>query len=191
MKSRLEKNQLWTKRKIAVGIVSLTVVISATTGISYADTDLAGAMTSWFAKKTGQVMQSLDISMQTEIQAQKELLKKELQQRLENASLSLEAYADEQKKMRLETLSQYAQNLLTEMDIHSGQDREQLVRKLEEIITSAQSAMEDLKTSYVPPALVFTASPMMGAPSPVTVISDVYGQPPLSAPATVTEVTYQ
>ncbi|KRF04456.1 hypothetical protein ASG89_21660 [Paenibacillus sp. Soil766] len=191
MKSRIVKKQLWTKRKIAVGIVSLTVVISATTGISYADTDLAGAMTSWFAKKTDQVMQSLDKSMQTEIAAQKELLKKELQQRLEASSLSLETYAGEQKQIRLDTLSAYAQQLLSQMDIHSGQDREQLVRKLQEIVISAQAAMEDLTNSYVPPALVFIDPLVIKTPSPITVVSDVYGQPPLPESTTVTEVTYQ
>jgi hypothetical protein len=192
MKRINEQKQIGSKRKVVAGIVSLTVIITATAGISYADTDLAGSMTSWFAKKTGQVMQSLDVSIQSETEKQKELLKKELQLRLETSAKSLDAFTEEQKRLRTETLGQYAQSLLAKVDFQSMQDREQVLSKLQAIVDSAQAGMDELVGSYVPPALTFvpTVPIVQTVPpqQPSTVTGDVYGQQP--TPPTVTEVTY-
>ncbi|MDQ0892162.1 hypothetical protein QFZ81_007250 [Paenibacillus sp. V4I9] len=214
MVTRDEKQRnLKSKRIVAAGIVSLTVVLTASAGISYADIDIAGSMASWFNKKTEQVIQGLDQSMKLETETQKELLKKELQLRLEASSRSLESFTEEQKRIRLQALGQYAQSLLASTDIKTAQDRQQILNKLQAIVDSAQGAMDTLANSYVPPALVFTpslpvvlvlppgaptplpapAGPMqppvpVPAPQPPTVTDDVYGQQP--KPATVVHVTY-
>ncbi|MDR6554224.1 hypothetical protein [Paenibacillus qinlingensis] len=199
MKSRNKKVQTWSKRKVAAGIVSLTVIITASAGISYADTDLAGSMTSWFTKKTGQVMQNLDASITSETETQKELLKKELQLRLEASSRNLEAFTEEQKRLHSAALGQYAQNLLAKVNIRSEQDRAQIVRKLQAIQDSAQAGMDALVDSYVPPNLVFVPTvpsiiiapppPPPPPPPPSTVVGEVYGVQ--SKPSTVVEVTYK
>lgn len=174
---RNEKQKTWSKRKVAAGIVSLTVVITASAGISYASTDIAGSMASWFNKKTEQVIQGLDQSMKSETETQKELLKKELQLRLEASSRSLESFTEEQKRIRLQTLGQYAQSLLASTDIKTAQDRQQILNKLQAIVDSAQGAMDTLANSYVPPALVFTPSP------PVVLVLPPVAPAPLPAPA--------
>lgn len=216
MVTRNEKQRnLKSKRIVAAGIVSLTVVLTASVGISYADIDIAGSMASWFNKKTEQVIQGLDQSMKSETETQKELLKKELQLRLEASSRSLESFTEEQKRIRLQALGQYAQSLLASTDIKTTQDRQQILNKLQAIVDSAQGAMDTLVNSYVPPALVFTPSPPfvlvlppgapgplpapagpiqppvpvpVPAPQPPTVTDDVYGQQP--NPATVVHATY-
>ncbi|KQX67126.1 hypothetical protein [Paenibacillus sp. Root444D2] len=214
MVTRNEKQRnLKSKRIVAAGIVSLTVVLTASVGISYADIDIAGSMAAWFNKKTEQVIQGLDQSMKSETETQKELLKKELQLRLEASSRSLESFTEEQKRIRLQALGQYAQSLLARTDIKTAQDRQQILNKLQAIVDSAQGAMDTLANSYVPPALVFTPSPPVvlvlppGAPAPLpapagpnqppvpvpapqppTVTDDVYGQQP--KPATVVHATY-
>lgn len=185
MKSKKTGNQTWSKQMVAAGIVSLTVIITATAGISYASMDLTGSMTSWFAKKTELVMQNLDVSMTSETEKQKELLKKELQLRLQTSSTNLEAFTEEQKQLRVEVLAQYAQDLLARTDIQSAQDREQVLSKLQAIVESAQAAMDTLASSYVAPSLLYIPT---SPPQSTSVTEDVYGQ--LSRPTTVTEVTY-
>ncbi|NQX63916.1 hypothetical protein [Paenibacillus qinlingensis] len=184
--------KIGSKRKVVAGIVSLTVILTASAGISFADTDLVGSMTSWFAKKTGQVMQSLDVSLKSETETQKALLKKELQLRLEASASSLDAFTEEQKRSRREVLEQYAQSLLAKVDFQSMQDREQVLSKLQTIVDSAQAGMDELVGSYVPPALTFvpTVPIVQNVPTqqPSTVTVDVYGQQP--PPTTVIEVTY-
>jgi hypothetical protein len=201
MVTRNEKQRnLKSKRIVAAGIVSLTVVLTASAGISYADIDIAGSMASWFNKKTEQVIQGLDQSMKSETETQKERLKKELQLRLEASSRSLESFTEEQKRIRLQALGQYAQSLLASTDIKTAQDRQQILNKLQAIMDSAQGAMDTLANSYVPPALVFTPSPPVvlvlppgatgpqPALQPPAVTDDVYGHQP--KPATVVNVTY-
>lgn len=192
MKHMNERKQIGSKRKVVAGIVSLTVILTASAGISFADTDLAGSMTSWFAKKTGQVMQSLDVSIQSETETQKELLKKELQLRLETSARSLDAFTEEQKRLHREVLEQYTQSLLAKVDFQSVQDREQVLSKLQVIVDSAQAGMDVLVGSYVPPTLTFVPTvPIVQTvlpQQPSTVTGDVYGQQ--STPTTVTEVTY-
>ncbi|RTE08333.1 hypothetical protein [Paenibacillus whitsoniae] len=215
MKSRQKNSPFTKKRKIAAGIVSLTAILTASAGISYADLDIAGSMASWFSKKSEQAMQSLDQSMKSETEAQKEALKKELQLRLEAASHSLDAYTEEQKRAQLDILDQYAQRLLDKMDLRTAQDREQILNKLQAIVASAEAGMNALADSYTPPALVYVPSPGAGAPGggqpqpqpqpaqpqpaqpqpaepqpaqPPTVTTDVYG--PQETPATVVTATY-
>ncbi len=188
MVTRNEKQRnLKSKRIVAAGIVSLTVVLTASVGISYADIDIAGSMASWFNKKTEQVIQGLDQSMKSETETQKELLKKELQLRLEASSRSLESFTEEQKRIRLQALGQYAQSLLASTEIKTTQDRQQILNKLQAIVDSAQGAMDTLANSYVPPALVFTPSPPVvlvlppGAPGPLPVPAGPI-QPPVPLP---------
>ncbi|MGG1515877.1 hypothetical protein ABE504_10720 [Paenibacillus oryzisoli] len=213
MKSRQKNSPFTKKQKIAVGVVSLTAILTASAGISYADLDIAGSMASWFSKKSEQAMQSLDRSMKSETEAQKEALKKELQLRLEAASRSLDAYTEEQKRAQMDILDQYAQSLLDKMDLRTAQDREQILNKLQAIVASAEAGMNALAESYTPPALVYVPSPTAGAPGggqpqpqpaqpqpaqpqpaepqpaqPPTVTTDVYG--PQETPATVVTATY-
>jgi predicted regulator of Ras-like GTPase activity (Roadblock/LC7/MglB family) len=171
MKRNEKKRKMKSKRIVAAGIVSLTVVLTASAGISYADMDIAGAMASWFNKKTEQVIQGLDQSMKSETDAQKEMLKKELQLRLEASTRSLESFTDTQKQLHLQALEQHAQSLLAATDVKTEQDRIQILNKLQAILDSAKGAMDTLAASYVPPAMVFTHSP------PVILVP-----PPASAP---------
>ncbi|WP_171684673.1 hypothetical protein [Paenibacillus planticolens] len=185
MRKKKQRN-VKSRQIVAAGIVSLTVVLTASAGISYADMDAAGAMASWFAKKTERVLLGLDQSMKSETDTQKELLKKELQLRLEASARSLESFTDEQKRLHLQVLEQYAQSLLAGTEVQTGQDREQILNKLQAILDSAKEAMDTLAGSYMPPAMVFTPSaPVVLVPP--TVNSDVYGQKPA---ATVSHVTY-
>ncbi|MCY9663183.1 hypothetical protein P5G65_33575 [Paenibacillus chondroitinus] len=173
MMSRNEKKRkMKSKRIVAAGIVSLTVVLTASAGISYADMDIAGAMASWFNKKTEQVIQGLDQSMKSETDAQKEMLKKELQLRLEASTRSLQSFTDTQKQLHLQALEQHAQSLLAGTEVKTEQDRKQILDKLQTILDSAKDAMDSLAGSYVPPAMVFTQSP------PIILVA-----PPPSAPA--------
>ncbi|MEC0268832.1 hypothetical protein [Paenibacillus anseongense] len=205
MRRNEKKRKVKSKQIVAAGIVSLTVVLTASAGISYADMDIAGAMASWFNKKTEQVIQGLDQSMKSETDAQKELLKKELQLRLEASTRSLQSFTDTQKQLHLQALEQHAQYLLAGTEVKTEQDRKQILDKLQTILDSAKDAMDSLAGSYVPPAMVFTQSPPIilvapppSAPAippatppaappsvppasqseiqPPTVISDVYGQ---------------
>lgn len=216
MRRNEKKRKVASKRIVAAGIVSLTVVLTASAGISYADMDIAGAMASWFNKKTEQVIQGLDQSMKSETDAQKELLKKELQLRLEASSRNLESFTDTQKQLHLKALEQHAQSLLAATDVKTEQDRRQILNKLQAILDSAKGAMDTLAASYVPPAMVFTQSPpvILVPPPPIapvlpptqppatppvlppaqpptapppTVIKDVYGQ---QSAASVSHVTY-
>ncbi|MDD9270936.1 hypothetical protein ACFPES_28200 [Paenibacillus sp. GCM10023248] len=183
MKKSDRRSSLKPKRIVAAGIVSLTVVLSASAGVSYADIDVAGVMASWFNKKTEQVIQGLDASMKSETDAQKELLKKELQLRLEASTRSLESFTDEQKRLHLQALGQYAQSLLASTDIKTEQDRAQIMNKLQTILDSAKDAMDTLADSYVPPAMVFApAAPVIIAP-PSVPAQPAPGIPSPAAPA--------
>ncbi|MDI4649852.1 hypothetical protein [Cohnella hashimotonis] len=153
MKSRKEKAKAsGIRRKVAVVIVSLTVAVAATTGMAYADADIAGTLSSWFGKKTDIAMQSLAQSVSSETDKQKARLKEELKLRLEASSQELDAYTDEQKKLYAQAIEQYADALIAGMSIDNTQDREQIRRKLLTIADSAKAAMSALAESYAPPA---------------------------------------
>ncbi|GFZ81477.1 hypothetical protein GCM10008018_29010 [Paenibacillus marchantiophytorum] len=197
MITRNEKQRkVKSKRIVAAGIVSLTVILTASAGVSYADIDLAGTMASWFNKKTEQVIQNLDQSMKSETDVQKELLKKELQVRLEASARNLESFTEEQKKIHVQALAQYTQALLAQTNVRTEQDRQQITDKLQLILDSAKSAMDTLAGSYVPPAQIFAPSPPVivappvpiPTPKPPAVTDDVYGNQ-LPTP-TVVNVTY-
>ncbi|MEC0231232.1 hypothetical protein [Paenibacillus alba] len=165
MITRNEKQgKVKSKRIVAAGIVSLTVILTASAGVSYADIDIAGTMASWFNKKTEQVVQNLDQSMKLETDAQKEVLKKELQLRLEASARNLEAFTEEQKQVHVQALAQYAQKLLAQTDIRTEQDRQQIMNKLQSITDSAKGAMDALAGSYVPPVLAFSPAPPVIVP---------------------------
>lgn len=186
MMSRNEKKRkVKSKRIVAAGIVSLTVVLTASAGISYADMDVAGAMASWFNKKTEQVIQGLDQSMKSETDAQKDLLKKELQLRLEASTRSLESFTDTQKQLHLQALEQHAQSLLAGTEVKTEQDRIQILNKLQAILDSAKGAMDTLAASYVPPAMVFTQSPpIILVPPPPSAPVIPPAAPPVIQPTT-------
>ncbi|MFC3799107.1 hypothetical protein [Cohnella sp. GCM10012308] len=150
---RLEKSKTYgIRKKVAVVIVSLTVAAAATTGMAYADTDIAGTLSAWFGKKTDIAMQSLAQSVTSETDKQKARLKEELKLRLEASSLELDAYTDEQKRLYAQAIEQYADTLIAGMNIDNAQDREQIQLKLLAIADSAKAAMDALSESYVPPA---------------------------------------
>ncbi|GGD91221.1 hypothetical protein [Paenibacillus nasutitermitis] len=155
MRKKEERKMAWPKKKIAAGIVSLTIAFTATTGIAYADIDLAGLLQSWFNKKTEIVMESLGQSIQSETDKQKILLKEELQLRLQASATELDAYTEEQKRLHTEAIKQYAAALIANMDIDNEQDRQQMLDKLQIITDSAQEAMNALAGSYVQPQLTF------------------------------------
>ncbi|UJF32988.1 hypothetical protein [Paenibacillus hexagrammi] len=163
---------LKSKRKIVAGFVSLTAIVAATTSVSYADVDIAASLNAWFNKKTEIILQSLDESMKSETEKQKNMLKKELQQRLNRSSQELEGFTEEQKQLRIQAIQQYAQELVDKMDVKTEVDRQQIEEKLLLIENSAKAAMDSLAATYVPPAVVFTPA------TPVTV-----GQAPGAIPA--------
>lgn len=183
---RKTKKYTGSKRKVVAGIVSLTVILTISAGISYADTDLMGSMSSWFSKKTEQAIQSLDVDMKSETERQKELLKKELQRRLDVVASDLDAFTADQKQKHIAVLGQYVQDVLSKTDIQSAADREQVLQKLQAILDSAQAAMDALAASYEAPSLIFV--PTKQIQQPVTVTIDVYK--PTPTPTTVSETTY-
>jgi len=169
MREKKKRKMTWTKNKVAVGIVSLTVAFTATTGIAYADVDLAGLLQSWFNKKTETVMENLGQSIQSETDKQKILLKEELQLRLQASAKELDAYTEEQKRLHAEAIEQYAAALIANLEINNDQDREQILNKLQMIADSAKEAMNSLAGSYVPPVPTFVPT------ETITVTDAVYG----------------
>ncbi|CAM4491459.1 Fe2+ transport system protein B [Paenibacillus endophyticus] len=159
MKSRTNRHKaMWSKKKIAAGIVSLTVAITATTGIAYADVDLGATIETWFNKKTEIVMESLEHSIQSETDKQKAMLKEELQLRLEASSKQLDAYTEEQKLVHAQAIEQYAAAILENVVINNEQDRKQMLDKIQVIVDSAKEAIQSLAGSYAPPQLTFVPS---------------------------------
>jgi hypothetical protein len=191
MINRKEKSKyIRSKQKIATLLVFLTVVIAATIGVAHADMDVVGSLTSWYAKKTGIMMDSLEQSMQSDTEKQKTILKKEVELRLQASSQQLDQYTEEQKKIHAQAIQQYAESLLQKIDIKTEQDRQQLLDKLLVIIASAEGAMDTLSASYVPPEVVFLPAQaliMLHEETPGSSVTEgVYGQQ-LSS---VVEVTY-
>lgn len=156
--------------KVAAGIVSLTIAVTVTTGIAYADVDTRAALQAWFNKKTSMVMADLEQSVQSETDKQKALLKDQLQLRLETSSRQLDEYTEDQKRRHAEAIEQHANALIANLTFNNEQDRQQIQAKLEAITVSAMAAMDGLAESYVQPVLTFTPSV-----NP-TVTDAVYGQ---------------
>ncbi|CAI6058795.1 hypothetical protein [Cohnella sp. JJ-181] len=172
MQSRKEKAKTsWIRKKVAVVIVSLTVASAATTGMAYADADIAGTLSSWFGKKTEIAMQSLEQSVSSETDKQKARLKEELKLRLEASSRELDSYTEAQKKLYAQAIEQYADSLIAGMSIDNAQDREQIERKLLAIADSAKAAMNALAESYAPPAASYETP---STPSASSVADAVY-----------------
>lgn len=173
--------------KVAAVIVSLTIVVSATTGLVYADTDLGGTLRAWFAKQTDQSIARLGQAVQSETEVQKSRLKEELQLRLAASAKELEGYTDEQIELRRQAIRQYADALIAGMNIDDEQDRRQIADKMQIIADSAMEAMNALSSSYAPPALRYEtpeappaadadAADTIEAPEAPSVADAVYGQ---------------
>lgn len=160
------------RRKVAIVIVSLTVAVTATTGMVFADTDIAGTLRAWFDKKTETAMNDLAQSVQSETDLQKTRLKEELRIRLDASAKELDVYTEEQQRLYKEAIDQYADSLVAGMNIDNGQDRQQIRSKLQTIADSAKAAMDALSGSYVPP------TPTFEPPAATSVADAVYGTTP-------------
>ncbi|ANE46506.1 hypothetical protein SY83_09695 [Paenibacillus swuensis] len=158
LRSRMKKRYTF-KAKVVTGIVSLIIVIAGTTGISYADVDIAGSLRSWYSSKTESAVSSLEQAVQSETDQQKAILKEELQRQLEQSAKDLDAFTEEQKQLHIAAIQQYANTLLQNVEINSKQDRQQILAKLQLITDSAVQAMNALVESYEPPAVTY-ASPV-------------------------------
>lgn len=144
------------RTKVVAGIVSLSVLLTTSTFVSYADFNISEALTTWFSKKTEIAISNLDQALLSETEKQKARLQEELRLRLEASSTELNQYTEDQKALYIQAIQQYADSLIASLSISNAEDEQQIRTKLDAILRSAQTAMAELADSYVPPALTLT-----------------------------------
>ncbi|MHA6481789.1 hypothetical protein ACX1C1_07775 [Paenibacillus sp. strain BS8-2] len=152
------------KHKVATGIVALIIALTASMGVAYADLDVAGTLQAWFNKKTDSAITSLEQSMQSDLETQKEELKQQLQTRLATSSSELDAYTETIREQYIDAIQAHSAKLLESTTFDREEDRQQIEQKLQAILDSATGAMNSLMESYIPPAAVFTPTELQPAP---------------------------
>lgn len=148
-----------TKKRLMVGIVSLSAMVAVTSSLSFADVDLKGKVKSWADKTATNAITTLDTSIAEESQRQQDRLKEELQAALDAQAAELQTYTDEQKQKYIQAIRDYADQLLSSQTFSTQEDEQQISAKLDQILSSAEAAMSSLADSYVPPKLSYEAPP--------------------------------
>ncbi|WP_438433918.1 hypothetical protein [Gorillibacterium sp. sgz500922] len=161
-------------KRLAVSVLCLGAAAALSVGVSYADVDLFGKVDAWATSKGQAAVAGLQSSLQTETEKQKAELQQRLSDKLQSEEKALAEFAEQQKAAARQALQAHVDELVAGKTFVTDADRQQIADKLNQIVQSAESAMDRLGDSYAPPVLTYEAPAAAAEPS--TVGEAVYGE---------------
>lgn len=143
---------LLSKKRVLVGIVSVSALVVVSMSVTFADVDLKSKIKVWADQHTVAAISDLNLAIHSETETQKMRLQQELQARLNEQAAELDAFTAEQKRKHIASIQQYADDMLASKDFSNSAEEKQILQQLDQIVQSAQQAIDNLSTSYTPPA---------------------------------------
>lgn len=144
---------LLSKKRVLVGIVSVSALVVVSMSVTFADVDLKSKIKGWADQHTVAAISDLNLAIHSETETQKTRLQQELQARLNEQAAELDTFTAEQKRKHIASIQQYADDLLASKDFSNRAEEIQILQQLDQIVQSAQQAIDNLSTSYTPPAV--------------------------------------
>lgn len=179
------------KRRLLAGVVSVSLLATASTSLAFADTDLKGRIMAWADKQTAVAVDELESAIGSEREIQKLRLQEQLQAGLARQTAEFENFTAEKKAHYIEQLRLHADGLIQRQ---SGEDalseeRARVNAALELILGQATDAMNRLDALYLPPVI---DNPVRTAPEKAAPVENdpAVAAPPVEPPS-VTDNVYQ
>jgi hypothetical protein len=148
MKSRKETHR--KKSKFVIGLVSLSMMAVLTMNVSFADEDLQVKLQRWYETKSQNAMGIIDQAVKSEVEIQKERLRKEVQLKMAQSAADLDDFTKEQKELRVRAVRDYTDELISQIIFSNEEEKEALSEQLVDIQENAIKQMKQIANGYEP-----------------------------------------
>lgn len=143
---------------IIISIFVLFGIIVGTVSATFAENNIYGLLSQWYKKKATEAEAEIQEEVEEELAIQKLRLQSEIQLQMEESSKNLDDFKNNKIEEYRSNIVDYADRLVANLEIPDEEDRDQIEGKLNEILNSAQEAMEQLIDSYTPPTPIYEPS---------------------------------
>ncbi len=143
-KGKYRKENKHIKIKFLIGVLFLIVTVGGGMGIAFADADINGLLTNWFNQKSSESISSIEKSISTEKDLQKERLKQELQIEIQNAQKQLSDFTEQEKNQRIQAIRDYANQLIANLKIDNSGKEKAIQNQMNAIVKQAKAAMDQI-----------------------------------------------
>ncbi|RXJ02786.1 hypothetical protein DS745_05610 [Anaerobacillus alkaliphilus] len=150
-KYQYEKKQSY-KRKLVIGLVSLSTTFVLTTGVAFAnsDIDISTLLQNWYNKKANEAIQSMEVAVENELERQKQRLKEEVQLALERSAFEIASFTQQQIEMITNLIEEHADHLVANINYFNDTERQKIESQLTDIMNDAIQAMNQLISDSQP-----------------------------------------
>jgi hypothetical protein len=140
-----------TKRaKLLFGTLFLSIGISSSITIAFADQDIQGLLSNWFAKQQTKSVETIEKAILSEKELQMQRLKEELQIEMNDAEQQLFQFTEKEKQQRIKNLKHYTDKLIKGLKIDNTEEEEAIKNELETIFNEAIQRMDSIGKSQQP-----------------------------------------
>jgi very-short-patch-repair endonuclease len=149
MKSRKEKFRKKTSKgaKLLFGTLFLSIGVGSSITVAFADQDIHGLLSDWFAKQQTTSIETIEKAIMSEKEIQMQRLKEELQIEMNDAEKQLEQFTEEETKQRVNDLKAHTDELIKNISIDQTEEKEAIIIELDEILNESIKKMDDIRTT--------------------------------------------
>jgi hypothetical protein len=144
MESRKIRVKSARNKKILIGVLFLSIIISSGVGISFADTDINGKMTKWFTDRGTESYQTIENAISNEKEDQKIRLKEELELEFNKSRENLRQFTESEKNERVQQLRNYTDKLISGIHFDNQDEMSSVRAQLESILEKATGEMNQV-----------------------------------------------
>lgn len=149
MKSRKEKFRKKPSNgaKLLFGTLFLSIGLGSSITIAFADQDIHGLLSDWFAKQQTTSIETIEKAIMSEKEIQMQRLKEELQIEINDAKKQLEQFTEEETEQRVNDLKAHTDQLIENISIDHSEEKEAIINELDEILNESIKKMDDIRTT--------------------------------------------
>lgn len=138
-------------KSILICAALLVGIIGGVIGPAFAENNIYGLLSQWYNQRVIDAESKIRQGVQSELEVQELRLKSEIKAKMKTSSKDLDEFIDNETKRYRRNIAAYADQLIESMDFSNEENKDQIQAKLNQILVSAQSAMDSLVSSYNPP----------------------------------------
>jgi len=147
MQSRIEtfKKKKAPKRvKLLIGTLFLSIGVGSSISVAFADQDIQGLLTNWFAKQQTHSIETIEHAVMSEKEIQMQRLKEELQVEMDDAKKQLDQFTDQEKQKRVNDLKTHTDELIKNLKIDNSKEKAAIIDQLDKITNDAIKKMDNV-----------------------------------------------
>lgn len=174
MKSRKRTHK--KKNKFVIGLVSLSMMTVLTMNVSFADEDIQAKLQHWYETKSQSALKVIDQAVNTEVELQKERLRKEVQLKMAKSAAEMDIFTKKQLEVHINEVRNHGDQLIDQIQFSNEEEKTALLQQLSSIQKKAEDEMTALANDFetAPP-------PPVADPSADSVKGEVAKQPEATA----------